>query len=334
MAWITMMLLKPRSHAAFILTNIERSLVSQSTGAGSQVDLLTPPPKLNRRGSVDGSGGKGTQKQPSGYFPDNQLGLEDSPPGVFAPSPNTQPEAGKPNTPKTRKHTAAKSQAKPKARAPASVHKRVRGKTSPVHGPTGESEQTKPVHNEGTAGKDGQETQQAKKTPQKGSTVKTRKESKGDKGAAVKAKTSKGDKVKGVKDNKDKASAAKDKTSKGAETKHIVEYDGTQKVRNPGGRSSSSGINKKRHAEQETRDKQPEKQAAKTLKISDNNSNKAPAERKENDETAVVAALQRADTLEQQEKAAAEQEKLAKRKAYKARKQRFYNSLSSAVLVV
>lgn len=327
-----MVVLKLGSHAAFILTNIKWPLVSKSLGAGSQVDLVTPPPKLSRCGSVDGSRGKGTRKQPSDYFPDNQLGLEDSPQGMSIPSPKTQSVPRKPDKPVPAKHTAAKSQPKPKARAPASVHTRVRGKTNVEHGPTGESKKTKPVRNEGTADKDVPETRQAKKTPQKGSTVKKRKTSKGDKGAAVKAKTRKGNT--GVKQNKgDKGPAAKDKASKGDQTNKVVEYDGTQNVKNPGGRSSASGINRKKRDAEETPDKQREEPAAKKQKISDNKSNTAPTERKENDDTAAVAALQRADTLEQEEKAAAEQEKLAKRKAYKARKQRFYNSLSSGGLV-
>ena len=205
---------------------------------------------------------------------------------------------------------------------------------SPVHGPTGESNQTKPVHNEHTADKDGQETQRAKKTPQKKPTVKKHKGSKEKNKAAVKAKTSKGHKEasKGA-----KGPAAKEKTSKGAETSQpVIEYDGSR-VKNPGGRASSSGMNKKRQTDDKTPDTQTEKPAAKIRKISDSNSNKvpsAPAELKENDEAAVVAALQRADTREQKELEEAKQEKLAKRKAYKARKQRFYNSLSSQGLVV
>lgn len=82
---------------------------------------------------------------------------------------------------------------------------------------------------------------------------------------------------------------------------------------NPGGPASSSGIKRKPH------DSGSEPKRAK--QVDAKKSTPAPANPPQ-DPVAVVAGLQRANTTEQEEKD-------AKRKAYKARKQRFYNSLSS-----
>ena len=100
--------------------------------------------------------------------------------------------------------------------------------------------------------------------------------------------------------------------------------------KNPGGRSSGSGIKKSAAcspsaAEPEAaaepqkpkRAKQPDQQGQGKANDGAAEAKATPAE--------VVSALQRSDTLEQEEKD-------KKRKAYKARKQRFYNSLVSGDL--
>jgi hypothetical protein len=99
--------------------------------------------------------------------------------------------------------------------------------------------------------------------------------------------------------------------------------------KNPGGRSSGSGIKKSTAGSpsasepaaaeppKRIRKKQPDQQGQGKANHGAAAATATPGE--------VVAALQRADTLEQEEKD-------AKRKAYKARKQRFYNSLVSGDL--
>lgn len=270
------------------------------------------------------------------YWPDNQQGLEDSQatiPGDIPSQRHVEPPVSSP-TPKpgSKKPTAAKSKpAKPVATP----------QQKQVEAPSGSSSAAPDNHADKSKTPKAHQNKSKLKTPKAKAKSKVwkRKQPKGAKGSkkipvkkpatdTSKDKPDKShvtDKGKTTNKNEPDKSAATIATDKGK--KRQAQDPPVHK--NPGGRSSGSGIKKSTAGSpsasepaaaeppKRIRKKQPDQQGQGKANDGAAAATATPGE--------VVAALQRADTLEQEEKD-------AKRKAYKARKQRFYNSLVSGDL--
>lgn len=270
------------------------------------------------------------------YWPDNQQGLEDSQatiPGDIPSQRHVEPPVSSP-TPKpgSKKPTAAKSKpAKPVATP----------QQKQVEAPSGSSSAAPDNHADKSKTPKAHQNKSKLKTPKAKAKSKVwkRKQPKGAKGSkkipvkkpatdTSKDKPDKShvtDKGKTTNKNEPDKSPATIATDKGK--KRQAQDPPVHK--NPGGRSSGSGIKKSTAGSpsasepaaaeppKRKRTKQPDQQGQGKANHGAAAATATPGE--------VVAALQRADTLEQEEKD-------AKRKAYKARKQRFYNSLVSGDL--
>lgn len=276
---------------------------------GSNIDLSTPPSapatRMRRKGSGDGTSpptnptGLGRSKGHYIVLPDNQLGLEndsqETVPGEVLPKDTPQVE------PPKKAATAAKTRAKPKGVA---TPQRKLAKKSSVVEATGES---KPATKAAAPPKKGKSPKKNNKgTLPGGKTGKIQQSKATEKNTGQKSgKETEVESTTSTKGKQRKASKTNKTDGDSLEPKHV----------NPGGPSSGSGMKRKPAQDSGAKQDDPKKPKHDDGK---NTAATTPA----TDPEAVVSALKRASAIEQEDKE-------AKRKAYKARKQRFYNSLTS-----